>query len=154
MHLTGPRTGDHHHMIDGLHIVTVRPEHTGGVYEMFEIVAERGPAAPPHAAPWSASLFLIDGTLTVTVDGEVHEIDRGATVTFPAHTFFTWAVTSTAARMVAVTSGSGAGRFFADMAAAIPPDRPIEEAFAAIAEVTVRHGVRLATGSASPAGQA
>jgi hypothetical protein len=43
-----------------------------------------------------------------------------------------------------ITSGDGAGRFFADFANTVPVDRPIEDSIPAIRSVTSRHGVALA----------
>jgi hypothetical protein len=44
---------------------------------------------------------------------------------------------------LAITSGDGAGRFFADFASSVPVDRPVEESMAEIQSVTRRHGVSL-----------
>jgi hypothetical protein len=46
---------------------------------------------------------------------------------------------------VAITSGDGAGRFFADFASSVPADRPIEESMTAVLSVASRHGVALAS---------
>ena len=48
------------------------------------------------------------------------------------------------ARIVAITSGNRAGRFFADFAGSVPAGRPVEESLEAILSITQRHGVRLA----------
>ena len=54
-------------------------------------------------------------------------------------------VVGESARFVAITSGDGAGRFFADFANTVPVDRPAEDSMAAILSVTSRHGVALAS---------
>jgi hypothetical protein len=48
------------------------------------------------------------------------------------------------ATVVAVTSGAGARRFFADVSASVPAAQPVENSMAAILSVTRRHGVALA----------
>jgi hypothetical protein len=53
-------------------------------------------------------------------------------------------VVGESARFLAITSGEGAGRFFADFAGSVPADRPVEESMDAILSVTRRHGVTLA----------
>ncbi len=50
------------------------------------------------------------------------------------------------ARLLAITTGDGAGRFFADFAETVPLDRPIEETLPAILDVTGRHGVAVSAG--------
>ncbi|MGD9531934.1 cupin domain-containing protein [Pseudonocardia sp.] len=139
MFTTLPDAGVRLDMIDGVHVAKVRPEHTGGVYEVFEVLAEPAPAAPPHAAPWAASLHLLDGTLTVRAGGRVHRVAPGDTVTLPAHTAYTVDVQDGAARFVAVTTGTGAGRFFADAVAAGPD-------IGAVVAAAARHGVSIGPG--------
>ncbi|HEX5541316.1 MAG TPA: hypothetical protein VFX60_07090, partial [Micromonospora sp.] len=57
----------------------------------------------------------------------------------------TFEVVGESARFLAITSGNGAGRFFADFAASVPLGRPVEESMAAIQSVTRRHSVGLAS---------
>ena len=45
---------------------------------------------------------------------------------------------------MAITSGTGAGRFFADFASCVPVDQPVEDSLGPILSVTQRHGVSLA----------
>ncbi len=68
----------------------------------------------------------------------------GGVVVFPAGTTSSFEVSGESARFLAITSGEGAGRFFADFARAVPSDRPVQESMDAILSVTQRHGVRLA----------
>ncbi|GAA4447320.1 hypothetical protein GCM10023148_53650 [Actinokineospora soli] len=131
-----------HHMIDGVHIATARPEHTGGVYEVFDVHAVPAPGAPPHAAPWAASLCLLDGDLAVHVGGATHRIAPGGAITVPAHSTCAFEVTGSA-RFIAVTSGTDAGRFVADFARSVDPAAPD---FAVAAAVAARHGVTLGPG--------
>jgi quercetin dioxygenase-like cupin family protein len=149
MFITDPDEGVRHTMIDGVHVAKVRPEHTGGVYEVFEVHADPAPSAPPHAAPWTGSLHLIEGNMTVRAGGKVHELRPGATLTVPAHTAFTFEVTAPA-RFLGVTTGNGAGRFFADFARSVPLDRPLEEVVPLAAAVAQRHGVTLDAPAAAP----
>lgn len=142
MFTTHADEGVRHNMIDGLHIAKVRPEHTGGVYEVFDVHAVPAPGAPPHAAPWAASLYLLDGELSIHVGDRTHHLTPGAAITLPAHTAYALDLAGPA-RFIAVTSGTGAGRFFADFARSVDPDAPD---FAAIAAVTARHGVTLGPG--------
>lgn len=142
-HYTGPGEGVRHAMIDGDHIVKADPAATGGGYEVFEIEAPRVPAAPQHSSPWAATLCLLEGTLTMYVGQQAYELVPGATITVPAEVPCSFAVTSESARFLAITSGAGAGKFFADFAASVPLDRPIEELLPVVLAVTRRHSVAI-----------
>lgn len=61
----------------------------------------------------------------------------------PAGTPSTFEVVGDPARIVVITSGDGAGRFFEDFAHSVSLDQPIEESMEAILSVTQRHGVSL-----------
>ncbi|BCJ47522.1 hypothetical protein GCM10010168_18800 [Actinoplanes ianthinogenes] len=141
-----PGEGRHYPMIDGDHVLKATVADTAGTFEVFEIVAPAAPMAPPHISPWTAVLFLIEGRVTALVDGKAHDVEPGGLVVFPAGTPSTFEVVGASARFVAITSGDGAGRFFADFSRSVPADRPAEESMAAILSVTQRHGVALAGG--------
>ncbi len=139
-----PGEGRHYPMIDGDHIAKAAVQDAAGAFEVFEVIAPAAPMAPPHVSPWSGVLFLLEGRITAVVDGTTHDVEPGGLVAFPAGTRRTFEVVGVCARFVAITSGDGAGRFFADFASSVPVDRPVEESIAAILSVTRRHGVALA----------
>jgi quercetin dioxygenase-like cupin family protein len=131
-------------MIDGDHVAKAAVQDSGGAFEVFEVVAPAAPMAPPHVSPWTGVLFLLEGRVTALVDGTSHDVEPGGLVVFPAGTPSTFQVVGESARFLAITSGEGAGRFFADFAGSVPADRPVEESMDAILSVTRRHGVTLA----------
>ncbi|KAA1424993.1 cupin domain-containing protein [Mumia zhuanghuii] len=139
-----PGEGQHYPMIDGDHVAKVAIHDDCGAFEVFEMIAPAAPMAPPHVSPWTGVLFLIEGKITAVVDGTTYEVEPGGVVVFPAGTPSTFGVVGESARFVAITSGDGAGRFFADFASSVPADRPVEDSMAAILSVTRRHGVALA----------
>jgi len=141
-----PGEGQHYPMIDGDHIAKAAVQDAGGSFEVFEVVAPATPMAPPHVSPWSGVMFLLEGRVTAVVDGTAHDVEPGGLVVFPAGTPSTFEVLSESARMLAITSGDGAGRFFADFASSVPVDQPVEDSMAAVLAVTGRHGVSLAGG--------
>ncbi len=59
----------------------------------------------------------------------------------PGRTPSTCEVVGATARILAVTSGAGAGCSFADLADSKPADQPVEESLGANLSVTQRHGV-------------
>lgn len=146
-----PGEGTHYPMIDGDHVAKAAVRDDGGAFEVFEVLAPAGPPSPPHVSPWSGVLYVLDGEVTVWVDGVEDAVGTGGLVTMPAGTPCTFAVTGGGARFLAITSGDGAGRFFADFARSVPLDRPPEESMAAVLAVTARHGVVL-PGVGAPTG--
>ena len=138
-----PGEGQHYRMIDGDHVAKTAVLDPGGAFEVFEVIAPAAPMAPPHVSPWSGVLYLLQGRITAVVDGTSYDVEPGGLVLFPAGTPSTFEVVGESARFVAITSGNGAGRFFADFASSVPVDRPVEESMATILSVTSRHGVAL-----------
>lgn len=141
-----PGEGRHYPMIDGDHIAKATVQDAGGAFEVFEVIAQASPMAPPHVSPWSGVLFLLEGRITALVDGASYDVEPGGVVVIPAGTPTTFEVVGESARFVAITSGDGAGRFFADFASSVPADRPAEDSMPAILYVAQRHGVSLAGG--------
>jgi quercetin dioxygenase-like cupin family protein len=139
-----PGEGRHHRMIDGDHIAKATVRDTGGTFEVFEVVAPAAPMAPPHISPWAGVLFLLEGRITAVVDGASYDVEPGGLVVVPAGTPATFGVVGESARLLVITSGDGAGRFFVDFASSVAVDRPIEDVLPAIRSVTRRHGVALA----------
>ncbi len=130
-------------MPDGAHIVKARAEETGGAFEVFEVHAPAAPAAPLHRSPWTGTMYILEGSVRISFeDGQV-ELTPGSSITIPGQTAFTLDVLGESARFLAVTSGDRAGRFFADFAASVPDDRPLEEILPQVAAVASRHGVSL-----------
>lgn len=147
-----PGEGRHYPMIDGDHVVKAAVHDDAGGFEVFEVQAASGPAAPPHVSPWTGVLYLLEGGITAYVGGEEYDVHPGGLVVFPAGQPSTFEVTDEPARFLAITTGARAGRFFADFASTVPTDRPIEEAIPDVLSVTQRHGVtnRVDLSSAHP----
>jgi len=140
-----PGEGDRYPMIDGDHIEKIAVRDDCGAFEVFEVEAPAAPMAPPHVSPWTGVLYLLEGSVTAVVGGTSYEVEPGGMVIFPAGTPSTFGVIGDSARFLAITSGDGAGRFFADFASSVPTDRPVGESMEAIVSVAQRHGVGLDT---------
>ena len=136
--------GPHHLMIDGDHVVKAAVHDAAGAFEVFEVVAPPAPMAPPHVSPWTGVLYLIEGQVRAFVGDTSYDVHPGGVVVFPAGTPSTFEVVGDTARIVAITSGDGAGRFFEDFAHSVSLDQPVAESMEAILSVTQRHGVSLA----------
>lgn len=139
-----PGEGRHHPMIDGDHVAKAAVEGDGGAFEVFEVVAPARETAPPHVSPWAGVLYLLEGRLRAFVDGTPHEVEPGGLVVAPAGTPVTFEVVGDTARFLAITTGLGAGRFFADFSESVRADLPPEQSMDSILSVTRRHGVALA----------
>ena len=139
-----PGEGQHYPMIDSDHVAKAAVRDTEGAFEVFEVVASAAPMAPPHVSPWTAVLVLIEGRVTALVGDTTYAVEPGGVVVFPAGTPCSFEVVGESARILGITTGDRAGRFFADFAGSVPPDRPVEESMATILSVTERHGVLLA----------
>lgn len=139
-----PGEGQHNQMIDGDHVAKAAVHDARGAFEVFEVTAPAAPMAPPHVSPWTSVLYLMEGRITAFIDGATHEVDPQGLVIFPAGTPCTFRVIGETALFLAITSGDGAGQFFADFARAVAADRPAVESMAAIQSVTERHGVAVA----------
>nr|WP_300044929.1 cupin domain-containing protein [uncultured Nocardioides sp.] len=139
-----PGEGRINPMPDGDHVAKAAVHDAEGSFEVFEVIAPARPMAPPHVSPWTGVLYLLEGRVTALVDGTTYDVEPGGTVVFPAGTPCSFEVAGESARFVGITTGDRAGRFFADFAGSVPPDRPVEESLQAILAVTQRHGVRLA----------
>jgi len=139
-----PGEGQHYPMIDGDHVAKAAVKDAEGAFEVFEIVAPVAPMAPPHVSPWTGVLFMLQGKVTALVGDTTYAVEPGGVVVFPAGTPSTFEVVDGPARFVGITSGDGAGRFFADFAGSVPSDQPVEQSMETILSVTQRHGVRLA----------
>jgi len=134
--------GTRYSMIDGDHVHKTAVEGYGGAFEVFEIVTTVAEMAPPHVSPWTGVLYLLEGRTTAMVDGAPYDVEPGELVVFPAGKPATFQLVGESARFLAITSGHGAGRFFAELSAAVKPGAP--DAMDEVLAVTRRHGVALA----------
>jgi quercetin dioxygenase-like cupin family protein len=139
-----PGEGHHYRMIDGDHVAKAAVQDDVGAFEVFEVVAPAAPMAPPHVSPWTGVLYLLEGRVTAHVGGTSYDVEPGGVVVFPAGTPCTFEVVRESARFLAITSGDGAGRFFADFSTSVPADQPVQNSMATILSVTRRHGVAVA----------
>jgi quercetin dioxygenase-like cupin family protein len=143
VHHIRPDEGARFEMPDGAHTVKASADETGGAFEVFEVEAPAGPTAPLHRSPWTGTMYVLDGSLRISFEDGNVDLTPGSSITIPGQTAFTFDVLSEFVRFLAVTSGHRAGRFFADFAANVPDDRPLQEIIPQVAAVSSRHGVSL-----------
>jgi quercetin dioxygenase-like cupin family protein len=137
VHLSNPGSGAEYAAPDATVTVKVGAEHSGGQYEVFEIDAPRGEAAPPHAESWSKAFYVLQGRILVQAGEQGYDLGPGASISIPAGTVNTFSVLTPAAKFLAISQTGGMGAFFADLAGADPAD------YTALGEIASRHGVTL-----------
>lgn len=95
--------------------VKIGGEHTGGRYELVEVDAPLGPAAPPHREAWSKAYYVLQGRILVHTDDKGYDLGPGYSVTLPAGTMNTFSVLTPSAKFLAISLTDAMGRLFADL---------------------------------------
>jgi quercetin dioxygenase-like cupin family protein len=138
VHLSTAGNGAEYAAPDATVTVKVGSEHTAGQYEIFEIDAPRGPAAPPHSESWSKAYYVLQGRILVQADDQGYDLGPGSSISLPAGTLNTFSVLTPSAKFLTVSQTGRMGAFFADLATGDPTD------YAALGEIAGRHGVTIA----------
>lgn len=107
----------------GLMAVRAGSQLTGGSISVIHVTVPRGKATPLHKHPDAEeSFYVIDGDITVHVDGIDHELAAGATSTVRRDTPHAFAVRSEVAHLLVMFTPGGGEQFFIDAGA--PAQRP------------------------------
>jgi quercetin dioxygenase-like cupin family protein len=137
VHLSSAGTGVEYAAPDATVTVKMGTEHTGGQYELFEIDAPRGDAAPPHSESWSKAFYVLQGRILVQAGDQGYDLGPGASISIPAGTLNTFSVLTPSAKFLTISQTGRMGAFFADLSTADPTD------YAALGQISNRHGVTL-----------
>jgi quercetin dioxygenase-like cupin family protein len=129
---------------DAVLTVKVDAGHTDGQYELFEVVAPRGPATPPHRTGWGKLYYVLHGRMVVQVEDEGYDLGPGSTIAIPPGALHTFTVLSPTTTFLTVSLTAAMGRFHADLDATVPHGRPIEQVLPQVQEVIGRHDVSVA----------
>jgi quercetin dioxygenase-like cupin family protein len=113
----------------------------GGEYELFRVSGPADSGPPPHAHPWSESVYVLDGELDLMVEGEWTRMRVGDTARVPAGGLHTFRFATPATTFLSTTSGARASAFFADVHANVPAGPPSEATLPVLAEIAGRHGL-------------
>ena len=138
VHLSTAGTGAEYAAPDATVTVKVGGEHTAAQYEIFEIDAPRGPAAPPHTESWSKAFYVLQGRILVQAGDRGYDLGPGSSISIPAGTLNTFSVLTPSAKFLVISQTGRMGAFFADLATVDPTD------YQALGEISSRHGVMLA----------
>jgi quercetin dioxygenase-like cupin family protein len=126
---------------DAVLTVKIDAAHTDGEYEVFEVDAPRGPATPLHRTGWGKAYYVLHGRMLVQVDDQGYDLGPGSSVAIPPGALHTFTVLSPTVGFLVVSLGGAMGRFHADLAAAVPAGRPVEQHMEEIGRVLGRHDV-------------
>ena len=128
---------------DAVVSVKVDAEHTDGLYEVLEIHARRGPAAPLHREGWAKTFYALGGRIVVQVEDEAFDLTPGSSLTIPPHALNTFTVLSPSATFLTVAMTGAMSAFLADLDATVPHDRPMDETVTQLQQVLSRHDVTM-----------
>ena len=131
----GSAEGTRHQVVADNMRVLASGADTGGAFEVFEMTGPRDSSPPPHAHPWTESYSVIEGTIDVLIEDRTVSGGPGFFFQIPAGTFHSYKITSDIARVLIVTSPSGAADFFRE----IDSETDIEK----IVGIAMRHGFTL-----------
>jgi quercetin dioxygenase-like cupin family protein len=126
-------------------VITVKIDagHTNDQYELFEVDAPRGPATPLHRTGWAKAYYVLTGRMIVQVDDEGFDLGPGSAITIPPGALHIETVLSPSTKYLALGLTGAMGRFLADLDAAVPRGRSIQEVALPLQEVLARHDVTL-----------
>ena len=96
-------------------------EQSNGLFDMRVIEGGRGATLPVlrHGATY-LFLYLLDGSVEVTIDGEPHVVVGGDAVSIPAGTAYATRILSGTARWLAATSGGNGAALWSAIGTATP----------------------------------
>lgn len=95
----------------GLHTWKLLAEQTGGAFFLFEDALVEGKVTPLHQHPEAdETVYVLDGEIVLSADGEEHILGEGCTSFVPRNTPHAFRVTSPTARLLTFqTPGVGEG---------------------------------------------
>lgn len=143
--VVGPDEGDTVFLVGDAYTTLLTGAQTGGAFTMLEAVVNPDPGPPPHAHLDEEETFiLLDGTMTFTVDGTIHDARPGTVVLVPRGVVHSYRnVGDGPARMLFLYSPPGMEAMFPEIGRAavrgvVPP--PLDPAdLAAMAGVAAKY---------------
>jgi quercetin dioxygenase-like cupin family protein len=133
--IIGSNDGATHRVVSDTMRVLAGARDTGGAFELFEMTAPRDSSPPPHAHPWTESYTVIEGSIDVLIGDRTVSGGPGCFFQIPAGTFHSYRITSEIAKLIIVTSPSGAGDFFHE----VDSETDLQK----IVGIALRHGFTL-----------
>ena len=127
-------------------VLDVRP----GTFALLELAARPGDTVPLHTHDEDETFTVLDGELTLEVDGARSVVGAGRSLTVPSGARHAYLVTSaTAARWLVLTAPGRFAGFVEEVGRPAgdglpePAGPPSPEQAASLAEVAARHGIEI-----------
>jgi quercetin dioxygenase-like cupin family protein len=133
----GPGEGETHGMGPTSFTIKANSEDTNGAFYFAETTVEAGfPGPPPHTHERMTDMFyVLEGTLTVHVEGDEREAGPGTFACFPPGVVHTFANRSNApVRFLNFSTPGGFEGYMRELAAALESGGFTPELFASLAE--------------------
>lgn len=97
----------------GVHTWALTADDTGGAFLLWDDAdLEQGKATPLHTHVAAETMYLLDGTIRVHMDGTEHELRAGGVVLAPAGVPHAFLVTSPRARLLTLHTPSTCEAFY------------------------------------------
>jgi quercetin dioxygenase-like cupin family protein len=121
-----------------------------GTFALLELAAHPGDTVPLHTHDEDETFAVLDGELTLQVDGARSVVGAGRSLTVPRGAAHAYLVTSsTAARWLVLTSPGRFAAFVEEIGRPAgdglpePAGPPAPEQAASLAEIAARHGIEI-----------
>jgi len=139
--------GDAYWFLGGLYEVLLSSDDTGGKSTVMRFTIPVGMGPPMHSHDQDEDVYLVDGTATYHINGEMLEAGPGTSIHLPAGTHETWTPKTTTTVVITYTPG-GIDKFFAKMGEPatkreVPPPPTSEPDIGAIAAEGENHGLHI-----------
>jgi len=140
-----PGTGRAFWMLGGLYEVLLSSDETNGEMTIIQMTMPAGMGPPPHSHAGPETVYVLEGTLTYHIAGELHEGGPGSLFHIPAGVVENFEPTSTARVLVTYRPG-GIERFFAEagepaLRREIPPAPTAPPDVERLVEIGSRYGL-------------
>lgn len=129
----------------------ISSEQTGGAFSLVEIDQRPGNEPPYHIHEREDETFyLLEGRMTVMVDGEIHELESGQSIFLPRGLPHTFRVRSETARSLLFLTPGGFENYFRELGQHTNSLKPAQDSeridnyFEIAGRAAARHGVRMA----------
>jgi quercetin dioxygenase-like cupin family protein len=134
-------------MLGGLYEVLLSSDESNGAVTIMHMTIPAGMGPPPHTNPGAESVYVIDGTVTYHIAGEMIDGGPGSLFHVPAGTLEWFEPTSTARVLVTYTPG-GIDKFFAEAGEPaqrreVPPPPTAPPDVERLAAIGARYGMEI-----------
>jgi quercetin dioxygenase-like cupin family protein len=103
-------------------LVRASGEQTGGAFSLFEVTLPRGASPPLHSHPQDESFYVLEGELTLSLEGKQTTLKPGSFAFIPRSLPHTFRVESETAVTLTLSTPAGIENFLRDVGA--PAERP------------------------------